>query len=170
MTHAAAPPDLGLTPKQADLRRRMLSPFTWRLFAVRKLPSVAFWGVRVRSLGAERCEVSMPYGWRTQNPFRSTYFAAQCGAAELSTGALALLHLAGAPPVSMLVTRVDSEYLKKATGTLRFVCGDGRAIAEAIAGTLDDGEARTVVATSESSLPDGTPASRFEVTWSFRRK
>lgn len=148
----------------------MLSRVTWRLFAVRKLPSVAFWGVRVRELEADRCAVTMPYGWRTQNPFRSTYFAAQCGAAELSTGALALLHLEGQPRTSMLVTRFDSQYLKKATDTLRFVCRDGEAIAAAVAGTLADGEGRTAVAVSEASLPDGTLASRFEVTWSFRRR
>lgn len=148
----------------------MLAPFTWKLFTIRKLPSVGFWGVRVRELEPDRCAVTMPYGWRTQNPFRSTYFAAQCGAAELSTGALALLHLAGKPRVSMLVTRFDSTYHKKAADTLRFVCEDGDAIADAVAGTLADGEGRTVVAVSEAHLPDGTLASRFEVTWSFRRK
>ena len=160
----------GLTPKQALLRRRMLSPLTWRLFAARKLPSVWFWGVRVRELDPRSCSVTMPFGWRTQNPFRSAYFAAQCGAAELSTGALALLHLAGRPSVSMLVTRFDSEYYKKAADPLRFVCGDGEAIAAAVAGAVADGEARAVTVVSEAFLPGGVRASHFEVTWSFRRK
>ena len=148
----------------------MLSPLTWRLFAARKLPSTAFWGVRIRELEAGHCSVTMPYGWRTQNPFRSVYFAAQCGAAELSTGALALLHLEGQPRTSMLVTRFDSAYFKKADATLRFVCRDGEAIAAAIARTVADGSPQTVLATSEAFLPDGTPASRFKVTWSFRRR
>ena len=160
----------GLTPKQALLRRRMLSPFTWRLFAARKLPSVGFWGIRIRELDRDACTVTMPYGWRTQNPFRSTYFAAQCGAAELSTGALALLHLEGKPGVSMLVTRFDSEYYKKASDTLRFECRSGGDIAAAVDEALRSGEGQTVVAVSEAFLPDGAPASRFKVTWSFRRR
>jgi len=148
----------------------MLSPITWRIFATKKLPSVGFWGVRVRALTWNQCEVTMPYGWRTQNPFSSTYFAAQCGAAELSTGALALLHLDGKPKTSMLVTQFDSKYYKKVSQTLRFVCQSGNEIAEAIEGTLADGKGREVVALSQGFLPDGTLASEFWVTWSFRKK
>ena len=148
----------------------MLSPFTWRLFTTKQLPSLGLWGVKVRALDAEACTVTMPYGWRSQNPFRSVYFAAQAGAAELSTGALALLHLEGKPRTSMLVTQFDSKYYKKASDTLTFVCADGAAIAEAVAGTLADGEGRTVVARSAATLPDGAVASEFWVTWSFRRK
>ena len=165
---AAAPADL--SPVQERLRARMLHPLKWRAFTFGKLPSLALWRVRVRGLGAESCTVTMPYGYRTQNPFRSVYFAAQSGAAELSTGALALLHLEGQPRASMLVTQFDSKYHKKAAGTLRFVCEDGGAIREAVAGTMADGEPRTTVAYASATLPDGTLASEFWVTWSFRRK
>lgn len=159
-----------LTRDQNTLVARMLSPILWRFFAVRKLPSTAFWGVRVRSLDWTSCEVTIPYGWRSQNPFSSTYFAAQSGAAELSTGALALLHLTGKPKTSMLVTQFDSKYYKKVSQTLRLVCTSGDEIAEAVAGTVADGEGRTVVAHSQGFLPDGTLASEFWVTWSFRKK
>ena len=164
----AAPPDL--SPAQARLRERMLSPWKWRLFTLGKLPSLALWRVRVAAIDPGACTVTMPYGYRTQNPFRSVYFAAQSGAAELSTGALALLHLEGRPRVSMLVTRFESEYHRKATATLRFVCEDGDAIRGAIDGTLADGEGRTTVARSRAYLPDGTLAAAFAVTWSFRRR
>ncbi len=159
-----------LTNGQQKLVGRMLSPIMWRFFSIGKLPSLGFWGVRIRALDWNNCEVTMPYGWRTQNPFSSTYFAAQCGAAELSTGALAILHLDGKPKTSMLVTQFDSKYYKKVSQTLRFVCESGAEIAEAIAGTLADGEGRVVVACSKGYLPDGTLASEFWVTWSFRRK
>jgi len=159
-----------LNSAQETLVSRMLSPFLWRLYAMRKLPSTVFWGVRVRHLDWNECQVTMPYGWRTQNPFNSTYFAAQCGAAELSTGALALLHLDGKAPTSMLVTQFDSKYYKKVSKTLRFVCKSGDEIAQAIAGTLADGEGREVVALSQGFLPDGTLAGEFWVTWSFRKK
>ena len=159
-----------LSPKQEKLIRQMLSPLSWRVFTTKELPSLGLWGVKVRELNAEHCTVTMPYGWRSQNPFRSVYFAAQSGAAELSTGALALLHLKGKAPTSMLVTQFDSKYYKKASAKLRFECKDGLAIAEAVDGTLADGEGRTVVAHSVATLPDGTVASEFWVTWSFRRR
>jgi len=162
--------DSQLSPKQEKLVRRMTNPLLYRLFAWKQLPSTAWWQVKVRAVGAAACEVEMPYGWRTQNPFSSTYFAAQCGAAELSTGALSLLHLEGKPRTSMLVTQFDSKYYKKAADTLRFECTDGVKISEAVAGTLDDGEGRTVIAHSRAYLPEGTLASEFWVTWSFRRK
>ena len=164
------PPSAELTPPQARLRDQMLSSWRWRLFTLGKLPSLALWRVRIRALDARACAVTMPYGYRTQNPFRSVYFAAQSGAAELSTGALALLHLEGHPRASMLVTQFDSKYYKKAADTLRFVCEDGEAIGAAVEGTLADGEARTVVAHARAYLPDGVLASEFWVTWSFRRR
>ncbi len=159
-----------LSTAQARMRERMLSPWTWLGFTFGKLPSLALWGVRVKALDAACCEITIPYGWRTQNPFSSTYFAAQSGAAELSTGALALLHLEGEAPCSMLVTQFDSKYYKKVSATLTCVCTDGLTIAEAVAKTLADGDGRTVVAHSAAFLPDGTLASEFWVTWSFRRK
>lgn len=159
-----------LSPAQTRLVGRMLSPWKWRLFTYNKLPSLALWGVRVSALDDTACTVTMPYGYRTQNPFRSVYFAAQSGAAELSTGALALLHLEGQPRASMLVTQFDSKYYKKAAGELRFVCEDGDAIAEAVAGAIADGNPRTTVAHVRAYLPDGVLASEFWVTWSFRRK
>ncbi len=163
-------PDTPLPRAQAKLRARMLHPWKWRLFGLKKLPSLALWQVKLSALDAEACTVTIPYGFRTQNPFRSTYFAAQSGAAELSTGALAMLHLAGKPAASMLVTRFDSRYYKKVTTTLTLVCEDGPAIAEAIAGTMADGEGRETVARSRGYLPDGTLASEFWVTWSFKRR
>ncbi len=159
-----------LRPAQAKLRAQMLSPWKWRLFTLGKLPSLALWRVKLTALDAEACTLVIPYGYRTQNPFRSTYFAAQAGAAELSTGALAMLHLAGGAAASMLVTRFDSRYHKKVSKTLTLVCEDGPAIANAIEGTLVDGEGRETVAYARGYLPDGQLASEFWITWSFKRR
>src|SRR5436190_24343395 len=70
-----------------------------------RLPLAAFAGLRVTRLDAGGAEVRLPAGWKTQNPFRSTYFAAQAMAAEMSTGAPALLFIQeSGKPVSSLVT------------------------------------------------------------------
>ena len=70
----------------------------------------------------------------------------------------------------MLVTKVDCAFLKKANETLDFVCEDGAAIRDAIAGTLADGRGRVVEARSRAYLGDGRVASEFAVTWSFKRR
>lgn len=146
------------------------SPWRMRLFLLWRLPSAWFMGIRVRSCDGEKSVVALPYGWRSQNPFRSTYFAAQCAAAEMSTGILAMAHLQEKPPVSMLVTRIEGDFLKKASATLLFTCEDGRTMEAAIRQAMDSGEAQSCRAISIGRLPDGAEASRVGVTWSFKKK
>ena len=150
--------------------RQTNSPWRMRLFLFWKLPAAWFMGIRVRSCQPESAVTSLPYSWRAQNPFRSTYFAAQCAAAELSTGLLALLALQEQPPVSMLVTNIEASFLKKADQTLLFTCAEGAELSNAIARTLENGEAQVYRASSVGRLPDGAVAVQVWVTWSFKRK
>jgi len=140
------------------------------LFLLWKLPSAWFMGIRVRSCDLEQCVVELPFGWRSQNPFRSTYFAAQCAAGELSTGLLALAHLQEKPRVSMLVTHIDADFFKKASETLIFTCKDGNAFQIVIQKALETGEAQIFQAKSIATLPDGQEAARVSITWSFKSK
>ncbi|HEX3128206.1 MAG TPA: hypothetical protein VH394_12825 [Thermoanaerobaculia bacterium] len=91
-------------------------------------------------------------------------------AAEMSTGALALLEVELAPkPVSMLITGMTAEFGKKATGLTSFTCADGRALSNAVARALA-GEPNTFEAVSTGTSPDGTIVARFTFTWSFKAK
>jgi hypothetical protein len=157
-------------PAVEKYRKSMLSWLKQRLFLLTKLPSALFMGFRVKSITTEACEVTMPYGWRSKNPFKSIYFAAQMGAAELSTGALAILGLQGQPPVSMLVSEARAVFIKKATKRTSFVCKDADKIFTAIAETLATGEGRTVTVESVGTQEDGVEVSRFYFTWSFKAK
>lgn len=150
--------------------KRLNSPFSMRLFMLWKLPGAWFFGISVRSVSEEKAVVSLPYQWRSQNPFQSIYFAAQCAAGELSTGVLAMLALHDKPPVSMLVMQVESAFYKKADQTLLFTCEDGAAIAQTVEEALKSGEGRTFRATSTGRLPDGTEAAKVWITWSFKAK
>lgn len=140
------------------------------LFLWGKLPSAAFMGMRVQTCTPERCTVRLPYGWRSQNPFQSIYFAAQCAAGELSTGLICTGLLQGQPPMAMLVRHVEAEFLKKASDTLLFTCEDGILAQQTIANAAATGEAQTVRMCSVGRLPDGTEASRVWITWSFKRR
>ena len=173
LTHPEAQPATpASSPAKVDkLRRRMLNPFLMRLFTLAKMPLGFVAGLRVDVLERERCQTSLPYGWRTTNPFRSIYFAAQAMAAELSTGAIAMLAVESAPAsVAMLITSLESEFGKKANRRVTFTCEDGGAIFAAVEETMRSGEAATVRARTVGRMPDGTEVSSFVFTWSFKMR
>ncbi len=152
-------------------RRQLLNPLRLRGYFAVKLPLALFAGLRVRELTDERCAVSVPYNWRTTNPFRSTYFAAQAMAAELSTGAPALLAVRSAgQSVAMLVVGMSADFEKKATASATFVYDDVAAMHEAVRRAISTGEPQTVEATSVGTLPDGSVVARFGFTWSFKAR
>jgi hypothetical protein len=56
------------------------TPPLMRYFLFRRLPAAWFLGLRVQSCDGAQAVVRLNYGWRSRNPFRSIYFAAQCAA------------------------------------------------------------------------------------------
>ncbi len=159
------------SPSAEATRRRMLNPFLLRGFFLAKLPLALMAGLKVRELDEQRCVTSVPYGWWTTNPFRSTYFAALSMAAELSTGGLALLatELAG-EPVALLIVNLTASFGKKATALTTFTCEDGAKAFAAVAATVATGEPATATLESVGRLPDGTEVARFTFTWSFKKR
>jgi hypothetical protein len=158
-------------PKAAKLAARLKNPFLFRGFMLAKLPLALFAGLRVRELDAGRCVVTVPYGWRTTNPFRSTYFAALSMAAELSTGALAMMatELAG-QPVALLIVNLEASFEKKAQALTAFTCEEGAKAFAAVAETVRNGEPATARMETVGRSPDGTIVARFAFTWSFKRR
>lgn len=160
-----------MNPSTTAFLKMMKHPVKFRMFLFTKLPAAYFAGVRVREVDERRCVVTVPYKWLSQNPFRSTYFACLSMAAEMSTGALAMVHLYKInPPVSMLVVKVESEYFKKATARTSFVCEDGELFQKTIEETIATGESRTVKAKSVGRNKEGEVVAEFYITWSFKAK
>lgn len=158
-------------PKAQGLRRRVLSRVSMTLWMWKTLPLAAFAGLRVVELDETACSVRLPGGWRTQNPFRSTYFAAQAMAAEMSTGAPALVLLADAPAsVAMLVVSLRATYSKKIVGpsVFRFEDVAGMRAATLKAASSDGPE--LFVARPVGRDPSGVVAAEMEITWSFKRR
>ncbi len=140
-----------------------------RLYFFQKLPTLYWWGVRVEEASLERFAVSIPFRWRTQNPFRSIYFAALAGTAELSTGLPTLLAIAeSGKSVSMLVTGMEAEFVKKADRRTTFVCEEGEAIRAAVGQAVSSGEGVRVRVQTIGYKPDGEVVARFWLTWSLR--
>lgn len=154
-----------------DFFKIVRHPLKFRLFLFTKLSAAYFSGVRVREIDENKCRVTIPFKWLTQNPFRSTYFASLSMAAEMSTGALALAHIYKRnPPVSMLVVKVESEYFKKAADKTTFTCEDGALIKQAVEDSIATGEGKIVRAKSIGRNKAGEVVAEFYITWSFKAK
>jgi hypothetical protein len=159
------------TPAAEKLRSRMINPWLLRGFMLAKLPLALVAGLRVRELDGDRCVVTVPYGWRTTNPFRSTYFAALSMAAEMSTGAPAMMAVQlASSPVALLIVNLEATFGKKATGLTAFTCEDGARAFAAVADTLRTGEPATARLETVGRSKDGTEVARFVFTWSFKKR
>jgi hypothetical protein len=158
-------------PAAEKARRQVMSRVPVTAWMWKTLPLAAFAGLRVVRLDERACAVSLPGGWRTQNPFRSTYFAAQAMAAEMSTGAPALVLLRDAPAsVAMLVVGLTVRYTKKLVGTGVFAFEDVAGMRDAIARAAAGDEAAVYDARSTGRDPAGEVVAEFRITWSFKRR
>lgn len=150
-------------------QKKMMNPFIFWWAMLFKLPTAVFWRLKMAQLDSEKCLVSIPYFWRSQNPFKSIYFAALAGAAELSTGALCQLALSGKGSFSMLVIDFRAEYRKKASTQILFACDQGEELFRLI-DSLKPGETNQLAMLSIGKNTSGEEVARFFITWSFKRK
>jgi hypothetical protein len=157
---------------EADrLRLKLLQPWSFRLYLLGKLPLALAAGLRLERLDYQECVVGLPGGWRTRNPFGSTYFAAQAMAAEMSTGAPAMLFAAGAPQsVALILVEIRAVFSKRIVGPSHYTFSDLTAMKEAVDRATAQDEPVTFAARSMVRAGDGSIASAFEVTWSFKRR
>jgi hypothetical protein len=168
-----APAERGgpLNAEAERLRRRVLSPWGFRAYLLGKLPLAAFAGLRLRRLDDETCAVWLPGGWRTRNPFGSTYFAAQAMAAEMSTGAPALVLARAAPAsVALILTGIHASFTKRIQGGALFTFEDVASLRSTIDGVATGGGTASYTGRSTGRGPDGVVAAEFDVTWSFKRR
>ncbi len=147
------------------------SPSKLNTFLFFKLPS-AFWsGVRVKSISAQQCVVTVKHRWFNQNPFNSMYFAVQAMAAELTTGALVMMQIKNSgKKISMLVANNNGNFTKKASGRITFTCNDGHLIDAAIQRTIATGEGQTFWMKSVGINEKGEQVSELHFEWSIKLK
>jgi acyl-coenzyme A thioesterase PaaI-like protein len=160
--------------KTASFIKKFMNPLNQWLFLFAKLPAALFMGVKVVKLDTEKSVVTVPYRWRSQNPFKSTYFAAQAAAAEMSTGILCSLAIHGRGKISMLITDMRAEYIKKVNKKATFTCSMGPEVFEMVAKAIETGEGQTLTMESIGTMPgeDGKAVvvSKFYFTWSVKAK
>jgi hypothetical protein len=150
--------------------RQLHSGWKRTLFFLQNVPSLWFWGLRIKSASLQEAAVSIPYRWSTTNPYQSIYFAAQAGAAELSTGLLATLHASQMPPTSMLITHTEGDFTKKAISRTTFTCNEGNALREALEKAHQTGQPQTVTVRATGVQENGEIVAHLLFTWSFKPK
>ena len=147
------------------------TPVKLNTYTFFKLPA-AFWsGVRVKSISAQTCMVSVKLGWFNQNPFKSMYFAVQAMAAEFTTGALVMFHIkASEQNISMLVAQNKAVFTKKATGKISFTCNQGKEIADCIEKSIQTNEGQTIWLTSIGVNESGEQVSEMQFQWTIKTR
>jgi Domain of unknown function (DUF4442) len=167
---AEAPASLKLNAEQVKRLKDFNSPSKIWLWLLVKLPAAWFMGIRIKSVTAEQAQVSLPYAWRSQNPYKSIYFAAQCAAAELSTGVLATTAIEGRGRVSMLVSDVEAKFMKKANTRTIFTCTQGQEVFDIVERAIKTGQPQSVQMISTGVQATGEVVSITKITWTFLAK
>ena len=147
------------------------TPSKINVFLLLKMPSAFFTGVRLQSIDNQKAVVKVTHRWINQNPFKSLFWAIQGIASELSTGILVMREITeSGQKISMLVTKMNATFTKKATGKILFICNEGDEIKMAINETIKTGEGQTIKMTSEGFNEEGISVSKFEYEWSIKLK
>ncbi|MEO6883617.1 MAG: DUF4442 domain-containing protein [Bacteroidia bacterium] len=141
------------------------------MYLLKSLPMAYLAGIRVKEFSAEKTILSIQFSWLTQNPFRSIYFACLAMAAEISTGLLVMNGIYNSSPkISMLVTKNQSSFFKKAVGKISFTCSDGKLISEAIQQAKQNESGITIDVKSVGVDEAGDTVAEFFFTWSLKAK
>ncbi len=159
-------------PKQkavVKMLKDLGSSWKFRLYLFQRLPVAWFIGTKLKSVSLDKAAVSIPFGWRSQNPFRSIYFVAQASAAELPAGLLAYLNIQSTGKnVSILLLRYQAEFSKKAVSTTTFYCDESDVLRKSIANAIETGEGQECTVTVTGKMDNGDVVSVNKITFGFK--
>jgi len=153
------------------IQKLIRSHIVLRMYFLKSLPMALMAGLKVRKLENNSCTVSIPYKHLNKNPFQSMYFAAQSMAAELSTALLAMQNIQeSGEKISMLVTNMEAQFVKKATKRVYFTCDDGALIKETVQRAQVSKNGESFIAKTIGIDELGVKVSEFHFTWSIKLK
>jgi len=160
-----------VNPQFNEFKQQITNPFKYRLYMLGNLPAAYFSGLKVDVLNEQQAVVSLQQKWFNKNPFNSIYFAVLSMAAEMSTGLLSMGHIyKRTPAISMLVTKIEGSFTKKATGKILFTCNDGDAVNKLIEHATISGEAVSITCHSTGRNEQDEIIAEFYITWSFKAR
>ena len=135
------------------------------------MPRGSFAGLTIKEVNETQCLVILPGGWRTQNPFKSAYWAAQGMAAEMASGVIPMAYVRASDiPIRMILAGVSGQFVKMCKGPSTFRCDVGDRVLEAMRTTLESGTSVTCELTCTGYDSDGDEVSNWTFIWSFRAR
>ncbi|MGH9315758.1 MAG: DUF4442 domain-containing protein [Thermoanaerobaculia bacterium] len=145
-----------------------------RLWALAKIPLIAWVRPSVVVLTEERCEIRVPLSRRTRNHLGSMYFGALCTGADAAAALIGLKISQGlSGRISFIFKDVQAEFLKRAEADVHFSCGQGREIRQLLEKAEASGERESLpvhVLATVPTLFGPEPVARFTLTLSVKRK
>ena len=157
--------------KRQNIFINKVTSWKFLFFLLRHLPMAFLAGLKVKKLSNIFAEVTVPFNFLNKNPFNSIYFAVLTMAAEFSTGILSLMHIDKKnKKISMLVVKIDSNFYKKATSKVRFICSNGDEISQTIDKCIKSKNGEIVKVNSKGFDSNGVCVAEFNFTWSFKLK
>lgn len=162
---------MNLNEAQRRLVRKITRNHLFFVYLFFNLPMGWIAGLRVRKIDHEECVTSVPFKRLNKNPFKSTYFAVQSMAAELSTATACLLAVQSRKPsIAFIIVDLKANFTKKATDRVYFTCADISKAFEAVDKCIETGGSEHATFKTIGKMKDGTVVSEFEFTWSFKQR
>ncbi len=153
------------------VKRNFKNNFRFRFLLFKILPMGFLSGMRIKELNEDECVVTVPYKWINKNPFKSTFWAVLGMAAEMSSGALVVMYIHGQKPsISLLVSKCESEFVKKASDITTFHCLDGQIVKKAVTEAIQTGEAITFSTSMTGKNKAGEKVAQFKFTWALKKR
>ena len=149
--------------------RGLLGSIKFRMFSLLSMPTARFAGLRMDRIDDEICATSIPGGWRSQNPFKTMYWAVQGMGAELATGAAPFAISRAMPEkLRMFVVGTEATFTKRAKGRITFTCDEVSSARNAIEKSMDSGESVECDIQSTGRDSSGDIVSEWIFKWNFR--
>jgi hypothetical protein len=156
---------------ESAYQKKLKNPIRLGLTLLKTMPAAFVAGLKVKEFTDEKAVVTIKYGWLTQNPFKSIYFACLSMAAEYSTAILIVNQtIRFKRPISTLVIKHQAIYTKKAVGTISFTCVDGLASLDKLNHAMKTGEAVIIETKSVGKDEKGDTIGEFIFVWSVKAK
>ena len=156
--------DTKLSKEYKSLKGRV----RFRFFTVLTMPAAWFAGLRLDNIDDRACCTSLPGGWRTQNPFKTMYWAVQGMGAELATGAVPFaISRSMSEKLRMFVVGTEAKFVKRAKGRIKFTCDEVMKAREAIEESMKPGEPIEIDLRSVGRDDSGEVVSEWIFRWNF---
>lgn len=155
--------------KLAAEYRSLLGLIKLRMFTLVSMPTARLAGLRMEDINDEICKTSIPGGWRSQNPFKTMYWAVQGMGAELATGAVPFAISRAMPEkLRMFVVGTEASFTKTAKGRITFTCEEVATARRAIERSMQSGESVECILKSTGRDKSGDIVSEWIFKWNFR--